>query len=641
VSIGIGGSAFEKVRGIVDRTYLRAFDAYVEFLPSLDDLIVPTQLGGRGQYPPPGPDKIFPVISFTLNCNENQPPTCDISLPIGEYLTNMSGRTDLTGDLTTEHYTFEPVQGLNSARQRTVDQENEEKLESEGVILWYRELVQDTDLIDENRFRWKPIFKGITNSNDFMRVAYEQESLIMKCQHWVTILDNTIIHNAFINTQSADSTFSPCLRDGGIRDVAGEGQGSDREILEPACDDIRKHFEMNDGTVEVELMPSVLNFLVQETNIWNAYPTVFFATPEVLQISNRNIAFVRDMLIYIGIRWRRLKEQYKTNPKFTDKNTGDKANGGNNVDAAFYTLMERYVDGAANATTYYQCLAQTCASLVLTLVCTANSVTMEATRYRTRTWEFATKPRPPLTHSTQITSTKSFAREIVGSVVSYKHAVPAGGDGTQATQNSGNDPDEDAPWAHVYLDKTLMADSENITMGSLTLFDLPEWYNSGLGNNVEGRWVLPGGLVAASQGDGGDQVFEPPSDIKVDTDENAALANLTRALHYELKSNSKTVQVVMPFDINMCVGAPICIQDSRHKLYYSGIIRSFTHTIGRPNNTAQTTLVLKCVDVFTSPDDDMPEENLKLIKDDDDKVDWNKNPYYEDIEAFTGRPIYE
>ncbi len=74
---------------------VRSFDAYLEILPSVMELpnFTPTMPGDEVDMIP-GSDmsKLFPVIGFRIEDHMGQLPRATVSLPVGGYVTNLSGR---------------------------------------------------------------------------------------------------------------------------------------------------------------------------------------------------------------------------------------------------------------------------------------------------------------------------------------------------------------------------------------------------------------------------------------------------------------------------------------------------------------------------------------------------------------------
>jgi len=624
-------SSFEPLIFEAAQSRIRSFDAYLEILPELEHLleVTPTEPGSDDGGEPEGHGGFFyPVIGFSISCSENKLPTASVSLPVGQYLTNLSGRFTQQADSYQADYIFEPVAGIESGRELAIATDQDNRISILGAVIWYREVVNDTDLIEEKRGHWKPIFKGVTCTSSFTRVAYAQESLDIDLNHWAYVLDSVIVHNSLINTASEVSTFNPLLRSNEQLQfsISGESESGENATLYAALGeeqlDAAKLPEM-----PVSIFPSTLRWFQKAAEYSNEFPQLFQARSQaILDVFNANVLFVLAALQSMESRFYALLEQgYTTEAMLTRENTLTFCPPA----MAFRDMVTDQGAGQFNGMTYLQALESVAVSACLTTVYTANSVTMEALAYRPLTFRFAGRDRPTLTnHATQIVSNKTFARELVGLVARGRTSELVDG------RSPGGAPE--IRYAHIYEDLSLFNDdsANDPVLGSLALVNLPVWFAADQGNNWKAVMETPDQQSGGVGGEGGvnaGPVFTPTS-----CDDDEIIAKLTELLYFQLKSRNRSVRLTLPFDINTCIGMPVCVEDSRNKLYYVGIVIAFTHALSRANDTAHTTWTLGNVEAFTG--DKKPTENERTGATD-------RNPFYSvdsnNIKAFTGRPIYE
>ena len=603
---------------------VRAFDAFLEVVESVDDMLDMQPVSGEDDWPP-CEGELYPVIGFNISCAENKIPTATVSLPVGQYLTNLSGRYGGESDNYRSDFTFEPIEGIDSGIDLAMDSELEDKLAMLGVILWCRIPLNDNDIIEENRQVWKQIFKGVTSMNSFTRIAYAQESFDVKLNHWAYILDTVMVQNALVDTISEASTFGPAMRvDPSMRLEVGSDSKSGPN-REPDVQTLMTSGELLAGQSDnpnVGIFNGILQYLKLETEISEDYPIAWKAYQEKMKkVYEAGLKLVKETCEDLLERHKILVGQgYSTLAEFKQDNVYD----GQTL-TAFRKIAVAICDGQFNGLTYLQAMEAMAAEACLTMVYTANSVTMEALAYRPKTWKFAGKDKEQaaIDYSTQIVSNKTFAREIIGLVGHFrvsKEIAPADKEG------------ESEPWAsHIYYDVDA-ASEEDIAPGSAVMVSLPDWFNASHGNNTE-PYISSGTRFGAL---GGENVpIQSRESIPVDVEAGVKkVNNLLKLMYYQLKAKNRSVRVTLPFEINTCIGMPVCVKDSRHGLYYSGIVTAFDHNLSRNNDTAQTVWTLGSVEAFPHADKNSePEENPNDGADDN-------NPLY-GIAGFTGRPIYE
>ena len=680
-----------KVQEILDRTIIRKFEAYLEPLDRLEDLLNYTEpvldkavddTAPEGSSPT-RPEhindstKLFNVINFSIKNSLDTLPRCSVMLPAGKFVTNLYRKKSIV-----DNYRFDPVPPFPCAqgfKQQTLEYEEKENIGFRPYILWYREHFRDTDVITDNAGKFKPIFKGVLRHHNFTRVAHRQESIIIELDHFACLLDTMFIHNAFLNTQAESSAYCPHL----LQNPVKEG----RSFSSTSNPQLTSHGRLLDHMIgrqaDLPLNTSIYGFLEDTVETYKKYPTIFETLSShhgthdnIERITGNNINFLKKLIDFLEKNHEQVSKGsgeetvYASEPILNKETVGSDTSPG----PAFYEAAHKLATGHFNGTTYLQCMMYLAKYFSLAVVCTANTVSFEAIRFRTHSW-----PLEPIDSNTCIYGTRPFGRELAGSVLKLGNTKPLTGTNMAATLSRAGSASDEAFWGAIHIDEGI-SEKDEMVLGSLMLFELPRWYNCGFTQQDLMRKVIPQGRSTElktsddNEKESDEEQTQPPPNnggSKRDAKTEASLHRLLKSLHFQHKMSAKAVTVIMPFNINICVGMPLCIKDSQNGIYCSGIVVSFIHTICQMSLTAQTVVYMQFVDTFVYPKKkeeeeqvsttstkkssnqtpqftpvgaaapqsnrkDFPDKNPKANEEDD------KNPYFNDekTNAFTGRPMY-
>lgn len=616
-----------------DGSKIRSFDAYLELVDNVESLIFPTDVTGKGSpldsLPISDAKRLFAVIGFDISCEENRTPRAVVRLPIGSYLTNMTGRFGESVDRYGDSYKFRPVRTLGNVNTEAMKQEISKKISSKGAILWYRTLINDNDLDTEGNGAWKPIFKGIVTSQTFTRIAHQQESLNLIINHWAYLLDNVMFQNSLLHVSSDMDVTLPAIR----RDEFMEKNFGGFSLT--TSNDAARLSALGASGKEARLNSLIFLWMSHSAKCsgkWRPHLRGSLKN-DVLDMYDNGIDFVQDLFEeMVDQHDELLAAGYTTDPTFNEKVLAP----GKTAAFCFNDLVSVIANGMSNSMTYLQALNVIAANAGLTVVFTTNSITLEALTYSPRKWYFGPNERPPVDNVISIMSTKAFAREIVGFF--------AKGPTTSNFPGFSKDGVVETTFAHTYVDPAMFgADRQSasgeaysrLALGSMVIVELPKWFNASIGSDhyeqyvkkdVASRSVRGDNLTTSGDGASGNQVGVDGSVLA------EKMNNVSALLYQQLKSKNRNIIITLPFEINTCIGMPVCVKDSRNNLYYSGTIVRFDMKLSRDNNTAYTSWTIGNVDVFTHPGPDVPDENIKAYTSD-------TNPLF-DIPAFKGRPIY-
>jgi len=616
-------SGAKNINQVYERVKLRQFDAYLQILDNLSDICKVHEPVSRLNAAFGG--KLFAVKRFTLSSALNTIPQCIVSLPTGELVTNPSAKqsTSING------YDFAPVRDLASFNDTAVENETADSTQYKACILWYRECLNDTDQDESVRYYYKPILKGVTLSSNFTRVAYRQESIDLSIQHFIVLLNSVLISNALYNLQSDNSTAGPMLIRPKSSDTAPLTDATAEEVYTAGGLDKWLHSHLA-AVSNLPLFDTTIEYLLHTIDTYKEYPIPYDDLAADMgaaaNVMDSTMAFIKKLLKYIQTSFNGLAGAYKSDPELTKDNAGD--NGNTDPKLAFCTAVEGYKHNNYSGVTLYRLMAAIAERFTLYMVCTANTVSFEAIRYRTKTWA---KGFDPCEVSTCIMSGKEFSREIVSSVVRVANSPSMAERNELESSGYVIDGSDNGVWGPIYVDDGVLDDT---ALGSVILFDAPDWYNCGYSEADLRRWVM-GNRNESVPADGS---VPPPAATTPPKPENEkvkkALEGLTKSLHFEAKAKGRSLQVDMPFNISVALGMPVCIKDSRKGICSSGIIQSFRHNLSQEEESAQTTITLINIDTFkaASSDGGMLKYNPKASAEDD------KNPFFD--KAFTGRPIY-
>jgi len=648
----------DQINKDIDRVRLRNFGVYLEVLGSVKELLKYTYPKSKDEDFTYGKEvgngKIFAVIGFSITNTLDDLPKCSVSLPTGDYIFNHYRDWNMGKDvpITDKNFDFTPVTDHQTYVDKIVKEaENLEHTQYVPCILWYKEYHNDMDVNKNYENRYKPIFKGITAVSAFTRVAYSQESINIDIRHYACLLDNVFVHNTLIDTQSDNSTNSPGIMFKLFDPVVvSSTSGNSDTKKNPVFNlgDGYLHQMLKSNPKAIDIFDATINFLTDQTNIYKDYKTKYDRLTEehgkdLADIEEKNVEFVREVLRYfktsIPYASAMTSDPFSSNRRvFVSRPelTQDNINGRSTYPVLeFIRETDDILHGDFNGKTYFQCLAALAKSFALHLVCTANTVSFEAIRYRTHTW-----PIPVIDSATCIVNNRTYDREIAASVVQTHNNSKIAGDSSTSTdvKYTGYTLGTSSSWGPVYVDPDTVASKEKLTLASMMIFAVPRWYNSGYYAGELAKSAAPNNIQDVTyDGHNSETPKEKEQDKqqKETQDKRKSLLGLTKALHNQAKALGKFLDVDMPFNINICVGMPICIKDSKHSLYSCGIVHQFTHVISRDSLTAQTTVKLAWIDTFKSKDADIEPPDNPYAKEEDDK-----NPFYTTVNAFTGRPMY-
>jgi len=617
-------SQSDKAKQLETDVVLRNYDAYLEILPSLDALLDYTYAAER-KYPKRG--EIYSVKGFYIKCDVNDIPMCNISMPSGEFVRNMYHRVDILDK--SDSYSFNAVNDIASYSEIVNDVEHSISNQYKACILWYKEWMNDSDKNDETKNKFKPVFKGVIHYNSFTKVAHEQESINVCIRHFICLLDTVLAANGLLDLQSDIDVNSPWFfktRSGNM----GFSDSSGTDFTPNLSSEFIK-LQSDATDKDVKVFESIIRFLQSEIKLYRQYPLMYenLKSAEVggdgatiESIIDANLKFVDKLLEYLLTAFKIASAKgWVSDPALTASNVG---NSTGCPAAVFQRAAMQVKQGNFLGMTYYQCMVSLCAAFSLHLVCTANTVSFEAVRYRTHTWN--KNSGSPIRNASVITGDHLFSRNIVSSVVNLKGSDYLAGRGQAELSSSPSSASKNYVWGPVYIED---GTSKDLTLGSVALFNVPQWFNSTIHESDLQRYIFGAdrGIAVAGNGSGVPLSKDIPDNAAAEV---KALAGLTKSLHFMLKSQNRKLNISMPININLGVGMPICVQNSSTGLYSSGIILTMMHTVSQENLTAHTSIILGYIDFFSS--DTVPENNKNTSEEDD------KNPFF--TEAFTGRPIY-
>jgi hypothetical protein len=532
-----------------------------------------------------------------------------------------------------EQYVFNPVTDRKKYEDGALGA-NPEEVSGNGYkacILWYAETFDDQDYALPNRNMYKPIFKGVISNDTFTRIAYTQESVDINITHWIQLLDVVMMRNLLLSTQSANAVSTPWLRnyDPQLKTQSGKSKPisvSTEAVRTAAIDSADESIKLNDA---------LLTYVHHQAGLMFKYKPMLDSMDskfDVDKIIKANIALVQTIIEFLQ-DGRGKAMNYITNPTLTKERCG----GNTCPKDAFMNTAAELEFGGTNGLTFYQCLVKLASEFRLHMVCTANLVSFEAIKYRVVNWA---KDIGLITSSTCISSGRSFTRNMAISVGAANMSPQYGTDNDAALRLGNQDPSGASvvQWADAYVDPT--ATDGKRTLGSLVLFNLPRWFSCSTNaqdnqNKVSPRRVTVAVEQSGSGADNPNAEQDPATDVD-SSDKNKYLTRLIKSMHYQTKLQGRLINVVMPMNMNVMVGMPVCIQDSlpgKNTRYHTGIVTSFTHTLMQTDCTAHTSISVSWPESFIS---DAAPASAKLVNiESSDDV----NPIYD--EAFEKRPIYK
>jgi len=657
---------------------IRYFDAYLELCENLNPLFEYTEPVHINH--PDEADSQFKnnrgkpyrldILGFKINSTLDGIPSCSVALPAGKLIADLA--LEGTTFVKQGEYRHEPILDKKTYEDVLMDGSgNGESLEQRyrACIVWYRERFVDTDIEDDARNAFKPVFKGVISADVFTRVAHQQENVEVKINHWIYLLDTMIMRNTFMSTQSMYSTYTPWLRQ---RDpsMSGQSEGANSQSHSQFLLELLAQPERT-----IDLQEEIYKYFISEVELsFKGYSRMFTeleasgSTGEALQtIVENNQNLVHNLFRYVLERYEKNRqEQYAQNKpelnltgaKRTSEPTlegGVNCLTANHPAIAFYTALYEMEAGDINGITYFQALSHLARQFELRLVCTTNSIGLEAIRCRTRNWAL-----PPIDFCTAVYNTTTYARTPAVTVVATEYSHRKQGDSFEYFKR---DPNASGAigWAAAYVDPQVKPQDKH-SLGTIGIVTAPKWYSNVYDANTLRRWLQPAGQlneVIADTSDGNSDNGEKELEI-ITSELEKTLAGLAKMYHYHAKTLGKNVIAVMPFNINVMTGMPVCVKDSTTGIYHSGIIANFTHTLNQAALVAQTNITLAYTDTFRHdinseydrvyarggaeyhwmknqiPPDQEPKENPLSEGNEQD----NENPMFPQSPAFVGRPIY-
>jgi len=303
-------SGANNINQVYERVKLRQFDAYLQILDNLSNICKVHEPVSRLNAASGG--KLFAVKRFTLSSALNSIPQCTVSLPTGELVKNPSGKlsTSING------YDFAPVRDLASFNDASVENEAADSTQYKACILWYRECFNDTDTDESVRYYYKPIFKGITFSSNFTRVAYSQESIDLQIHHFITLLDNVLISNALYNLQSDNSTAGPLLvrlKDSDLFDESAESTEGEMCVAGGMHEFLSAQIK---NASDLPLFNTTIEFLLRTIGLYEEYPIPYDDLAADMGaaagVMESTMEFIKKLLKYIQTSFNSLRAAYKS-----------------------------------------------------------------------------------------------------------------------------------------------------------------------------------------------------------------------------------------------------------------------------------------------------------------------------------------
>ena len=596
----------------IANTTIRRFEAYLEFLDSLDELLT------KGTQPEPWSSKsllqrrnFLDVIGFTLTAELNRVPTCQIALPGGELVANTYHQDrNIIGSAG-----LSPVKG----KEIYADVVRKKQMASsyKACILWYKE---HFDATSDSPDTFKPIFKGVVSHDSFTKIAYTQSNASITVQHWLYLLDNVMTRNVFVNNQSSTSVHLPWLRK--TEKPYGRDESTNCVVISNTIDEALKRY---DG--EIKLNQELVTHLVRQLELEKGYLPMYesFAgaqTATMKTIVLRNLDFGVRILEFIKSQ---AVGQQPSDPAFTSTNVGPGVSG--TTGQAFTAVAEHLEQANKQGQTPLQYLTRASAELCLDIVCTANCVKLEAINYRPKTWGLS----EPITNAISVAPTGAFTRDIAMTVGALN--LTGAFSGNHRTDQL-NPPDGGGTtghsWVAGYIEPRL--DAKTATLASMLIFDMPRWYAVNKGpTRVKYLWEPAKRTqdVVKESHDSGDASGSDPT---VTLDPSAY--KIVELMHYKAKAKGFQVMVTTPLDIRIVQGMPLCVKGLDDDTYYSGIVTRVQHRLSQASLQANTDFMLSYVESFVHRGMGEPTQNPNNSSGDD------KNPLYTNTLAFKRRALY-